>query len=187
MSPHILNLLPPENRNRLGYEQMARFFILVFSTMAAILLTGAILLLPTYFFLFFETKGLDAQVATAELAARSEETQKTETLIRETNTNLKWLKRDHPLSPSFVTRHYAAIAAEMPPALTLLSFSYQKKGAAISIRGKAARRGDLIQFMENLRNRAEFTNIQSPVANLLKEENIDFTLSLTLTGESEPQ
>lgn len=180
MQTYSLNLLLPEDRKRLGYERLSRFFTLVFSGMAFLLFIGIVLLLPTYFFLYFQNNAIQEHVSRVRQNAESEQSKNITTLIQTTNKKLKRLAMEYPLAASSVTRHFADISHRAPAGLIFNSFAYDNETGIISIRGKSLRRENLLDFIAQLRNDPEFMRVESPVANLLKETDIDFMISLTL-------
>jgi hypothetical protein len=180
MQRYSLNLLPQEDQKRIGYERLARFFTVVYSIVALMIVTGTILLSPTYFFLSFQNNGLAEQIAAAEQIIQSKQAIDTEMFIRATNTRLRQLSNKHFLSPSALTRYFDDVTRNMPPTLSLHSFAYKKETNTITLRGTAGQRANLLVFVDFLRNHPSFTDIEYPVTNILKEENIAFTISLII-------
>lgn len=179
--PQSLNLLPEEDRKRIGRERLWRYLIVVYSFMAALLVTGAVLLLPTYFFLFFQYRGVADQLAATQLNANSEQTQKTELLIKGTNAKLQRLAARHALAASPVTKYLQDVITRVPPTITLLSFVYEQQTDAITLRGNATTREDLLVFIDKLRTHQDFSNVESPVTNILKEHDVLFNISFIVS------
>ena len=187
ISTYSLNLLPPEDRKQMGRERMSRFFKLIFGITAALFLTGDVLLLPTYFFLFFEHKGIQQQQVTLEQNTKTEQAKTATARIEEINAQLKRFPHEYPLTVSPATRYLQYISQGIPPGIGLTSFAYLKEEKSITLRGKAVRRDDLLAFISHLRDNTAFGNVESPVTNLLKEEYIDFTITISLNGSSPKQ
>lgn len=57
--------------------------------------------------------------------------------------------------------------------------------AVIELSGAANNRRSLLAFLEQLRADKSFTAVDSPVSNLIKENNVDFSLKLRLTNRHE--
>lgn len=180
ISNHPLNLLPPENRARVGYERLSRFFTLFHGIIAVILITGIILLLPTYFFLFFQNSGVAELVSAKRENVESDQARQSEERIKNLNTRLRRLEKEYSANPISVTRYVHDIISRVPDGITLAHFSYQKDSAAITLRGTADTRDNLLRFIASLRSHSEFQNIKSPVENILQERNISFTLSFSV-------
>lgn len=54
------------------------------------------------------------------------------------------------------------------------------KGGNVVLRGTAQSRPVLVSFTEALRSEPLFSGVDSPVSNLLKEQNLDFSLTITI-------
>ena len=179
MSLLSLNLLPPEDCVRIQHENLSRFLMVSYSFFALLLATGAILLLPTYFFLFFQYRGAADQVSVAEHNATSEQSLEIESRVKKTNEKLRQLATEHTLAASPVTQYLQDIAMRMPLTITLTSFSYEQKANTILLQGNATTRADLLVFIDKLRDHPDFSNIESPVTNILKERDVSFNLSFS--------
>ncbi|TSC72956.1 MAG: hypothetical protein G01um101470_233 [Parcubacteria group bacterium Gr01-1014_70] len=183
LSTHSLNLLPPENRKRIGYMRLSRFFLLFHSYIAFFFLIGIVLLLPTYFFLVFEHKGTSELVHTQSKTAESTEAREIEQRIEQTNIVLNRFESGFSPQPASLVRHIENIIALAPAGIQLTSLSYDKKAMRIQLQGQAAARNDLLQFISALRNQASFHNLESPVENILKGSDVSFVISFTINSE----
>lgn len=71
-----------------------------------------------------------------------------------------------------------------PPAVIISNIQITQESATLQIRGLALTRSAFLQFKEDLEKNNLFTNIKSPVQNLLAQKNINFNLEITLNLES---
>lgn len=186
ISTHSLNLLPPQDRKRIGHKRLIRFFTLFHGIIASLLVTGIALLLPTYFFLFFQNKGAAELFAARKQITESEQARGAEARIQQTNTILRRLQTDYNLTQESLTTSITDIVAKAPPGITLTFFSFEKKTNRVLLRGNAATRNDLLQYISAIRNHPFFRKIESPVENILREKNIAFTLSFAIHNEQNP-
>ena len=186
ISTHSLNLLPPQDRKRIGHKRLIRFFTLCNGSIAALFATGIVLLLPTYFFLFFQNRGAIELLAARREATESEQAREAEARIQQTNTTLGRLQTDYNLTQRSLTTSMTDIVAKAPPGITLTFFSFEKETNRVLLRGNATTRNDLLQFISAIRNHPSFREIESPVENILKERNISFILSFTIHNEQNP-
>lgn len=187
ISTHSLNLLPSENRTRIGYVRLSHFFILAHGGLALLLALGIILLLPTYFFLYFQNKGVAELAETARQKTNQTEAHKTEDRIGEANAILHRLETEYATaatSQNSVTKHMENIVETAPAGITLTHFSFEKDANHIMLRGRAATRNDLLQFVGIIRSNSSFHDVESPVENILQDSNVSFTLSFVV-GNSE--
>ncbi|MBU1075081.1 PilN domain-containing protein [Patescibacteria group bacterium] len=65
--------------------------------------------------------------------------------------------------------------------VTLTSFTIQKTNLTFQFSGNADTRDSLLAFKNNLEQSPFYSNIESPISNLLSKENISFTLSGQVT------
>lgn len=75
------------------------------------------------------------------------------------------------------------IVPRIPAEVSVKQFSYSAEGEEIvvTVLGKAATRNALIEFGNNLRQSALFSRVDVPIASLAKSENIEFSLTLSLS------
>ena len=75
------------------------------------------------------------------------------------------------------------LVAKSGATVSVRSITYERKGdtAKLDLAGTAQGREALINFTNRLRTVREFATVYSPVSNLVKEKNIDFTVSISIT------
>lgn len=186
ISTHPLNLLPTQDRKRIGHKRLIRFFTLFHGIIAFLLVMGIVLLLPTYFFLFFQNKGAAELLAARKQITESEQARGAEARIQQTNATLRRLRTEYTLTQKSLTTPITDIVAKAPPGIILTFFSFEKKTNRVLLRGNAATRNDLLQFVSAIRNHPAFREIESPVENILREKNASFTLSFAIHNEQNP-
>lgn len=175
-----LNLLPPEDRARIGYERLTRFFTLFYGSIAALLLIGIILALPTYFFVFFQNRGIAELITASRQAAESEQARETEARIQKTNAKLRRLEKYYAAPSLSTTDTLREILTKTPAGITFTRLSLKNETGDAAIQGTAAIRDDLLQFLTALRGNPLFANVESPVENILRERNLSFKISFTI-------
>ncbi len=79
-----------------------------------------------------------------------------------------------------VRRTVIEITQLIPPGNTLYSLAIDKTTNNVELTGFSLRRDDLLKLQKNLENSKLFTEINSPLANLLKKENINFQFQAVL-------
>lgn len=177
-----MNLLPPEEKKEAARERMWRFFTVLLTGCAAVCWAGVVLLLPSYFFTEYQRRefvqSLEAFTLSPEIQ-RTEEREKSAKALGAKATELgaalsKFRSAAEPLKAILEAR------SEGVQILTL-SYGTTKDGGKIAVTGRAPRRADLLDFSKRLEVRKEFKKVVSPVSNFLKEENLEFLLSLELT------
>ena len=185
-STHSLNLLPPEDQTTIGHERLRRYVVVCCGGIAVLLSMGIILLLPTYFFLYFQNRGI-VELLTARLeTSKSAQAEETELRVTEVNETLRRLQTDYALRESALTSNMQTLFREAPAGITLLTFSYEKETSRISLRGTATTRNDLLQFISAIRNHPLFEQVESPVENILQDRDVSFTLSFSVKQTQTP-
>jgi len=144
------------------------------------LVIGNTLLLPTYFFLFFQNRGTQELLAAQQRTAQTEQTREIEKRIQQTNTTLNHLETTYTIAQDSLTASITDIIKEAPLGITLTFLSFEKETNHVSLRGHAATRSDLLQFISAMREHPSFHDIESPVENILRNKNISFTFSFTV-------
>ncbi len=172
------NLLPEYSKKKIRVEYRLRIasIILVFTLTA--LLIGLAFLIPTYVLLKVEhddrTKIKEEMISTIKatqgedyITALGDITNKISVLRQE---------RDDTTLIAMVTK----ITNQMVPGVKLESIDYTTTGGSNSLvlTGHATTRDALINFKNSLQNEKSFTEIKHSIADLIKAENLDFTLSI---------
>lgn len=66
----------------------------------------------------------------------------------------------------------------VPDGIYLTNFNYHSANNQISLNGWSDTRENILSFQRALEGSAMFTDVQAPLSNLLKRENIDFSFTL---------
>lgn len=166
------NLLPHEEKQILILEQWLRVIIFLGLGVCTAFIIGITFLAPAYSPLYFQGKELE----------RSLEIQK-ELLKKVGNDHvIRAIVQIKSISASLetaATKHSSGslIFDTMAPrqaGIVITTLTVDKEGNVI-IGGKATTRQTLLGFEQHLRDSGFFQNIASPLANIIRESNIDFT------------
>jgi len=71
----------------------------------------------------------------------------------------------------------------LPLNVYLTDFSYQKEKKLITLEGFAKTREDFLEFKKSLEVEKGFSNLNSPISNLVKPTDIDFYITFNLVKE----
>jgi len=172
-----LNLLPYQEQKNLRYELYIKavwFFGFWLSMLGFIFL---ILAVPAYFFSVLQLadveRSRDAEAASLKTSGASS----IENEINIFSERLKLIvKREN-------TRYSAAdfiseIFSRAPVGVVVMMVNLDAKRQEAVISGIAKERGALLRFVDALKDSADVKSVSSPVANIIKEEDITFSLSL---------
>ena len=178
MNKNTLNLLPPKDQAHVGYERMGRFFFLFHGIIATLVLIGIILLLPSYFFIYFQHAAVQKQIMAEEEYLKLKNNEGVEHAIQETNKKIRAVAGAGFSKHPSVTPLVFSIVEQAGDSISLGLFSYHAEEKKIEIRGVAATRDELLTFVNRLKNNPGFTSVDSPVTNILKDRENKFTITL---------
>ena len=177
-----INILSPEKKNRLKEEKvifLARimaYAVIVFIVLSLGLLYGA------QFYLNQKMEQVSGEISALGLnGTRGSQLNFSGTInqINEKITNLKGVQTDYIKWSAYL----AEFSTLIPPEITLSELAVSQETNKIQIRGLAPLRDDFLALKSNLENSPLLENIDSPISNLIKREEINFELSASLVLE----
>jgi len=181
----MLNLVPPsEILNNLAEYRRRRLvtagiFCLVV-ILAAILVTASLFLIVKA-----RQAPLKQQLASANSYLQDSEWRAVTIVIDLVKKQLRRLDGLTDIEQGF-TPALGVISEKRNGDIRLEAISYERREgelATLRISGVAASRQALLRFVDALRTDSFFAAVESPVTNLIKVQNVDFTLTLTLSGK----
>lgn len=171
-----LNLLPPQEKREvelidfnylitsLGFWFL--FFLMIFS----------LLLVSTYFSLFIFLKTQSLLIETKQNDEEIQNLIEIEENIKQANEQINkvHLKQKELIIWTPILEELSQI---VPRGIYMTGFYYQTNTDQISISGWADRRETLLSFQKSLEESPCFIEVQSPLANLIKQDNINFSFN----------
>lgn len=174
-----LNLLPPAEKEKLIYVWRARALAVIAGGFIAVLVVSAVLLLPTFFLLFFQkAEAIRAVAIGREAEERIGVKERIEAVER--INRLATSVRDHEARRGDLFGLFASLFGNVPGDVALRSVAFRSQAREVTLRGFAPTRQGLLRFLENLEADPRVARVSSPVANLIRETDIDFTVAITL-------
>lgn len=173
----MINLLPQEKKSELKKEYRLRLVAVSLFAGSAVILFAVAAFLPLYLSFSAQSELLD--ISTIGDIVTPDEKLETRAIVKQTRRQLSVLEEEEQ-SP-VVTELIPEVIKRKGPT-DLQRISYQRTGDDIIIRanGVAPERGDLISFIRALEESRLFSQVQSPVSNLVREENVVFSLELVV-------
>jgi Tfp pilus assembly protein PilN len=160
-----INLLPEKEKRALKKE---RLYQSIFISVLIICLVSAVIGLE----LFLAKRTLENSLSLYTLMIKREEDEVTEKTKR---INSELLAIDEIQNNYFEITPILISLSEITPKNSYIKFfSFDKEKKEFQIKGWAKSRSDLLEFQNNLEKSKFFTEIEYPLSNLLKEEDIDF-------------
>lgn len=169
-----INLLPQEKKKYLRLEEKSRLTLLFAIGFAAALGIGSVLLLPSFLPLYLEGLELKRALLLEEEASHRLGVDLTLARLRKAQATADAIKKfiQTPPRASELLEH---LFGEAGSGIRLDAVTIKKDGLAV-LAGRAARRDDLLRYEKRLRDSGRFQDINLRLGDILREENIDFTL-----------
>lgn len=176
-----VNLLPTEDRRLAGREQLRRSIVLASILFITLLLIGAVLLVPSFVLLRVRQEMLTDAIAEIRATEAIERSDAIEQEISLLNRELRLIDANGTQQLA-VAPLLLAILSRLPAGVSLRSVLYRaaEPQPDMEIQGKGETRENLLAFIDALRAETQFTRVTSPVANLLADKNVEFSLIIEL-------
>ncbi len=170
-----LNLLPPERKELFRWRQYTKKIILNGSKLIFLLFCFFIPLLSIYIYLLGEIKALDSQIGSSESTANVRQLNSLEKSFKKINNIFIKINKISE-NQIYWTSVIEKLATIIPPNAQIISLQIEPDGKFIII-GSAATREDVLEFGKRLKNSSDFSDIQTPLDNLIKRNDVDFKFS----------
>jgi hypothetical protein len=155
-------------------------FLLLFS---GTMVLFSIYLLPSYFLSRGKVSIAEEKVRFLDSYVNKSEESGVGTIIRETNEKIKALKTTEDFQ---VSELLTLISSEKNRSVQITGFTLRRGTDDISIfvNGTALSRAGLIAFNEALKSIGKFSEVELPISNLAKNENINFNIKINIKTRS---
>ncbi len=182
MHNELTNLLPLERQHSLRRDYFLRLGVVILTTLVALLIASAVLLVPTYVFLAGSAREKEARLAhlDATLSSSDEVALSAQlTALSERVATLSALAGAPSISG--IMRSVLIIPR---PGIILSGFEYapatDKSAATLAVSGRAATRDALRSYQLALQNSSLARSADLPVSAYAKDADIAFTITVTL-------
>jgi Tfp pilus assembly protein PilN len=174
-----INLLPPSQKQALRENEISRWFLYFFSSLGFLMVIFGLLCLSTYFYLFILVQSQKQAISSAQDKIQSQELKNIEIQISETNQKIKKI---YASFDSFIywTEILEDFSKDIPKGIYLKNLSYRLEDNQIRLDGHANTRQVLLDFEKIIKNNQEFADLESPISNLLKQTDIDFSFNFKI-------
>ena len=174
-----INLLPPQRKKEINLDKMNRWLIFFGSGLLILILIFVLLALNSYFYLLIT---LSSQQKLIDRSQGGSELQEVNQLEEEINQANQKIDQIYNLQSQFI--HWTPVIEELidltPSGIYFTNFSYQQTANQVQLSGHAKKREDLLQLKKSIESSQYFQEIESPLTNLLKQEDIDFNLNFNI-------
>ena len=177
-----LNLLPPEEKQIITLEKAQRWIVFYGSALIGICLVFITLLGATWLYVYTQSQAAEINLATTQTSLRGQDLKQQQNLIQQQNIQLakiNLLQKQHKyFSPLLIS-----LAAMVPDGVRLEGVSI-KDGGEAALSGFAQKREQFLIFKETLEKSPIFNNVVSPLSNLTRQTDVNFSLQLNFKPES---
>lgn len=175
-----LNLLPPREKNNYKIEIFRRFIIFFSIGIFIIIAIFISLLAFNYLFLYLQLEPEKNLLNTEKVAEKFKKVEEFENQIKDTNKKISLIMNiKNQMAP------VAPIIEKITNATNekdsyLKNFVIDRGGATASIKGFSLNRDYVVKIQDNLKNDPQFSDVNAPYSNFLKQKNIDFSFDFKL-------
>ncbi len=174
-----LNLLSPQAKTALAYERYRRAVLTFASGVLAVLAIFLTLLIPSYFFITLQIRELDRSLKLEVANETHAKLRELSALIAEVKQLARRIEagesKRQPVSPLL-----AELMPILKPWVAIQSLRFDAESRELTLRGLAATRADFLQARSLLRSHPAFADVSSPVGDIFRERDVEFTLKATL-------
>jgi len=170
-----LNLLPPARKEIFRWRQYTKKVILYGIRIIFLLICFSVPLFAINIYLTGEINALGTQIDSYEKTASMHQLNSTEKSFKEINNALVKINKISGEQISWIDV-FGKITAIIPPNIQIFSLQIDPDGG-FAVIGNAKTREDVLEFGKRLKNSSDFGNIQTPLDNLIKSDDIDFRFS----------
>ncbi|MEK7575485.1 MAG: hypothetical protein AAB491_00150 [Patescibacteria group bacterium] len=183
-----MNLLPLENKIMIKKEYLRRVFVLFGTFFSLVVFSGILLILPTFYLLNNMKDDYEKQLSSYKERMDSVNSSGTFKIVSDLNKKINILKKEQVnLALNLVIEK---IINYKNNNIIIKKISYEKVlfkekdkkdvivKEKIKIDGFSLTRSDFLNFLNLIKEDKDFSNVNSPVSNLLKVNNVDFSITL---------
>lgn len=172
-----MNFLPIDERIKIKKRYKKRFFLFLAFALFLAALINLILIFPSYIFLKIKNNDFKQEIRILRSDSIFLKSEKMNGFLNDLDKNINFLKTEGKEVVEF-----SAILREIIKVknggISLASISFEKDKIVLLGNGKT--REALLLFIQNLKENTLFKSIDSPASNLLRKENINFTITVFL-------
>jgi hypothetical protein len=182
----MLNLLPQQNKAEIQKEYTLRKIVMTLVLLFVVLVASLLLLAPSYLLSKIrEREATDQLTYTKDLLEQKFES---ENITKEMASAISYAQALRPFKKGTSPYEIIRIFENKPSSIKITQISYtaamiagdSPMPASISLEGKAENRESLTAFGKLIEGRSEFSAVNIPVSNFVKERDITFSMTVTL-------
>lgn len=170
-----MNFLPEEEKILLKKEYLRRVLVVAGIFVFISVFLNITLLAPLFLNFKIQENELKKRLDLSQKNLSAIDSKETTSFIKEINEKISILDFSNIPTKSELVKKIISLKPE-PVRLNNISISQTD----VIIKGKADRRTDFVNFVDSLKMEKTFQKVDSPVSNLVKEKDIEFSLTISL-------
>ena len=180
-----INLLPQAHQENMKRERARRFIVVCGAAVFLFFAVNMILISPLWILFAFQEKELNRELDSVKKSPAFASVSDIEESIRNLNQAINLFNAGER-GRFEITPALESVMASRPAGVNIESIYFFKGGDnppkpdLISVFGRAGSRGALLEFADANTTNPFFSKVHSPITNLLKEFDFDYSLSLEL-------
>jgi hypothetical protein len=179
MPLYYLNILPASQKIENRFYVMRTVIFRLGLLCGALIISGAIFLLPSYFLASFQRDEILAQVSYEEANPLRQHATDIDKSLTSSLNEIRTL-RNALLTNRFISVMFSTLLSNTPSGIHISHVEFDADTLAFNFSGQAARRSDILDFQKYLKSIPYISDVVSPLSNITKESNIDFTLKVLI-------
>lgn len=177
-----LNLLPPDEKKQLSLEQTRRWVNFYGWSGFLMLAAFSLFLFFVWSLILIQLKGSNLDVESNQASQQGKNVSEQQNSVKELNRKLETLNGIQN-NQKYFSKFLIFLTEALTGGVRLEGLSVEKNGQVV-LNGFAPRREQLILFQKKLQDSSLFTNLESPLENLTKQTDINFTVKFSLKPEA---
>lgn len=178
----MINLLPQQEKKELEIERKIKIVTILGTLFLIFLLFLGILLFSVKLYILSQNQSLETLIQIENQTVSSSQIKEIEKNIREANQKFSDITSFYK-NQIDLTEALEKISFLIPLNVYLTEINYQKETQKIILGGFAKRREDFLEFKKSLEKEKGFSNLYSPISNLVKPADINFYINFNLAKE----
>ncbi len=180
----MFNVLPDILKQEIIHEYRSRRFLIIVLFVLSLQIFALVLLFPSWITSLYREKKSAVALEAMNQSLLAKNVSSVGDLIQVTNKKLRVLTTT--LEYPKIVPLLQSISDNKIPAIHINRISDSSENSAASeiiLSGVAETRDDLVKFIKNLNTIQSIASVTSPIGNLAKNKNIDFTIQIILKSQ----
>lgn len=177
----MINLIPIKEKKEIRKDFYYRFLTVFFVMLGFLVFVFLVAILPAYIISFEKKVSTSKNLEIQKNKVMPEIDQKAQIAIKDLNARLALLEKARKNKYVFSEKVINEIILQKVSGIKINRFFYQNnslEGRKVNITGIAQNREQLLLFRQALEEDSLFKNVDLPISNFVKGNNIEFNLNL---------